>query len=76
VVIPVHAEADRAWRLHSWDRFMVPKPFARVRMAYGTPFRVERGPAGEADAMQRVKAGMDEVVDLAQWPARAATATG
>ena len=75
VVIPVHAEADRAWRLRSWDRFMIPKPFARVRMVYGTPFTVERGPAGEAAAMERVKVGMDEVVNLAQWPARAETAT-
>ena len=76
VVIPVHAEADRAWRLRSWDRFMIPKPFARIRMVYGTPFTVERGPANEAAAMARVKAGMDEAVTMAQWPARAATATG
>ena len=34
---------DRAWRLDSWDRFLVPKPFARVRMVYGQPFEVARG---------------------------------
>ncbi|MBA2458051.1 MAG: DUF374 domain-containing protein, partial [Gemmatimonadales bacterium] len=22
VVVPIHAQASRAWRLHSWDRFM------------------------------------------------------
>ncbi len=35
-VIPSIASADRAWIFRSWDRFMVPKPFARVRIYYGT----------------------------------------
>ena len=30
---------DRAWRLRSWDRFVIPKPCARVRVAYGDPIR-------------------------------------
>ena len=46
VVIPLWAEADRAWRLKSWDRFLIPKPFARVRVFYGQPFSV--GPGREA----------------------------
>lgn len=28
----VGAEFESAWRLRSWDRFYVPKPFSRVRM--------------------------------------------
>lgn len=40
-VLPIHAEASRSWRLHSWDRFVVPKPYARVRIGYGKPFRVD-----------------------------------
>jgi lysophospholipid acyltransferase (LPLAT)-like uncharacterized protein len=39
-ILPVAASADRAWRLRSWDRFMVPKPFARVTVAYGPPTKV------------------------------------
>lgn len=39
-ILPVAAWADRAWRLRSWDRFMVPKPFARVTVAYGAPTKV------------------------------------
>ena len=27
---PVTAEARRAWRLNSWDRFMIPKPFSHI----------------------------------------------
>ncbi|MCE9602439.1 MAG: lysophospholipid acyltransferase family protein [Gemmatimonadetes bacterium] len=36
--VPVLVESDRAWYLNGWDRFMIPKPFARVRVTYGTPW--------------------------------------
>jgi lysophospholipid acyltransferase (LPLAT)-like uncharacterized protein len=59
VVVPLHAEADRAWRLHSWDRLMIPKPAARVRVCYGRPFEVAAGDAGLArglaDAEERLR---------------------
>lgn len=34
-IVPVAWAADRAWRARSWDRFVIPKPFARVHMRYG-----------------------------------------
>lgn len=34
-IVPFYVRADRAWYLNSWDRFMVPKPFARVRLTFG-----------------------------------------
>lgn len=61
LIIPIHAEADRAWRLHSWDRFMIPKPLARVRITYGRPFEVAKGEAGLAEGLARAAAGLDEV---------------
>ncbi len=61
VIVPVHAEADRAWRLHSWDRFMIPKPLARVRITYGHPFEVAEGEAGLAEGLARAAEGLDEV---------------
>ena len=39
-VIPVATASRRAWVLSSWDRFRVPRPFARVWVAYGEPIRV------------------------------------
>ncbi|HXY30024.1 MAG TPA: DUF374 domain-containing protein, partial [Gemmatimonadaceae bacterium] len=33
----VAAAADRAWRLPTWDGLLIPKPFARVVVAYGGP---------------------------------------
>ena len=41
-VVPVHVECARAWYLNGWDRFMIPKPFARVLVTYGAPW-VTRG---------------------------------
>lgn len=36
-LVPVAAGASSAWRLASWDRFLVPRPFSTVRVAYGPP---------------------------------------
>jgi hypothetical protein len=47
-VVPVAAGARSAWVLRSWDRFRVPRPFARVIAAYGDPIAVPPGlDAGE-----------------------------
>ena len=34
VIVPGVVIADRAWYLHSWDRFMIPKPFTRVTIKF------------------------------------------
>jgi len=34
-ILPLRIECDRAWRLKSWDRFQIPKPWARVTIHYG-----------------------------------------
>jgi lysophospholipid acyltransferase (LPLAT)-like uncharacterized protein len=65
-ILPVAASADRAWRLRSWDRFMIPKPFARVTVAYATPTKVlattPRAAAQEGLRFQRL---MGEAVETA-----------
>lgn len=35
VIVPLFTSADRAWYFNSWDRFMIPKPFARVTLRFG-----------------------------------------
>ena len=37
-VVTMRGEFSRAWRLGSWDRFVVPKPFAHIRITYGDPW--------------------------------------
>lgn len=41
-ILPIHAAADRAWTLGSWDRTHIPKPWARVALTIGPPMRVPR----------------------------------
>lgn len=42
-VVWISWSADRAWRFRSWDRFLLPKPFARLRYRVGGAVRVPRG---------------------------------
>jgi len=37
-IVTMRGEVSRAWRMGSWDRFTVPKPFARVVITYGDPW--------------------------------------
>lgn len=74
-VVPLHAGADRAWHLRSWDRFMVPKPFARVRIAYGVPFEVVGGAAGIEAARVQACSELATAVREVQWDDEA-TGTG
>jgi lysophospholipid acyltransferase (LPLAT)-like uncharacterized protein len=65
-ILPVAASADRAWRLRSWDRFIIPKPFARVTVAYATPTKVlaltSRAAAEEGPRFERL---LNEAVEIA-----------
>jgi lysophospholipid acyltransferase (LPLAT)-like uncharacterized protein len=46
-ILPVAWAADRYWAFHSWDRTVLPKPFARIRVVIGEPFPVPEGLAAE-----------------------------
>jgi hypothetical protein len=35
-----HLHPESAWILNSWDRFMIPKPFSRVRVAWQPPIEI------------------------------------
>ncbi len=66
-VVPIAVGADRAWRLKSWDRFLVPKPGAHVSVVYGAPHRIpersdEESVGNECRRLERV---MAETEDLA-----------
>ncbi len=40
VIVPFYVAADRAWFFNSWDRFFIPKPFAKVLLRYDTPIHL------------------------------------
>ena len=39
-VLPVNMEYSTCWRIKSWDRFIIPRPFSKVRVMIGQPHRV------------------------------------
>ena len=66
-VLTVGAHASRAWTLGSWDRFMIPKPFALIRVAYGGPALVAgEGPRDAAAEVPRFQALLDEALARAR----------
>ena len=60
-IVPIHAETDRAWRLHSWDRFLIPKLAAKVTVRYGRPFEVGPGEPGLAAGQEEAIARLEEI---------------
>lgn len=46
-LVPLSLAADAAWRLPSWDRTLIPKPFARLVIAAGDPIHVPRRTADQ-----------------------------
>jgi len=57
-IVPIRASASRAWRLKSWDRFLIPKPFARVTVTLGplTPVIADtpRAAAAQSEKLERI----------------------
>ncbi|MCD6586123.1 MAG: lysophospholipid acyltransferase family protein [Desulfobacteraceae bacterium] len=41
VIVPFYISADRAWYFNSWDKFFIPKPFARVTLKYDKIIRLQ-----------------------------------
>lgn len=53
-LLPLTYAADRVWQFQSWDRFIIPKPFARVAIAVGQPYSVPKGiPADDLEPHRR-----------------------
>ena len=59
-ILPIACAADRAWYLDRWDKFMIPKPFARVVMAVGEPCTIPQEVA--LDAIEPYRLNVQETV--------------
>lgn len=40
-VIPLSWNADKCWRLNTWDNLMIPKPFSTITVQWGDPVTLE-----------------------------------
>jgi hypothetical protein len=59
-IIPVTLAYDRCFELKTWDRMVIPFPFATCVIRYGTPFRVEPKAEDHAEG-RRLQLEMDEL---------------
>ena len=63
-IVPMAAAASSAWYLNRWDRFMIPKPFAKVVVGIGEPCFIDpKTPVNALEAeRQRVQAAVMSVM--------------
>ena len=47
-LVPIGFAARKAWRLPSWDRHLIPRPFSKVAITVGDPYTVPRQMDGDA----------------------------
>ena len=66
-IVPVGFSARPASRLRSWDRTLLPRPFARGVVVYGTPLTVSRraDAAAQEEARLALEVALDRVTDRA-----------
>jgi len=55
VVVPLYVTSDRAWYFNSWDRFMLPKPFAEVYLRFGEMVDLTTGQGDAAFERHRLQ---------------------
>ena len=55
LVLPMNLEYSSCWRLKNWDRFIIPRPFARVRVIFGEPVQVAATETPEQFEAERLR---------------------
>jgi lysophospholipid acyltransferase (LPLAT)-like uncharacterized protein len=53
-VVPINMEYSSFWRVNSWDGFILPRPFAKVRVIFGRGHRVRATTTPEAFEAERL----------------------
>jgi hypothetical protein len=56
-ILPMAVAADRYWAFRSWDRTLLPKPFARLDLWYGEPLIVPE--KADAEAIEQCRLEME-----------------
>lgn len=71
-ILPISYSASPCLRLKSWDRLMIPLPFARITIAVGDPLTVPRDLASaDIEPMtKKLEAALDEVTLVSEGTTR------
>ena len=73
-LVPAGMGYDRPWRLHSWDRFAIPRPYSRVRMVF--PEAILVPPKLRRDELEDYRALLEKKLLEATADAEAWAASG
>lgn len=68
-ILPIACRADRALHARSWDRTVIPLPFARIAVSFGDPFFI-LGDEPEGEALRRVRSSLDRAEEAAEGALR------
>ena len=68
-LVPVGVSADRRWLAPTWDRYMVPKPFAKCLMVFGEPICLS--PDVDDASLEEARADFERQMHLLQAEAEA-----
>lgn len=61
LLLPIGARASAAWWLRTWDRFCIPRPFARIDVSYGLPLEVAPGKENVRRAVPELERALRQV---------------
>jgi lysophospholipid acyltransferase (LPLAT)-like uncharacterized protein len=69
MIVPGTAVPDRYWEFKSWDKFKVPKPFARIRIVYSEPITVAKGSSQTliAETCKVIEKKLNELEENYRW---------
>src|SRR5262249_53203129 len=65
---------DRPWRVNSWDRFAVPRPFSRGRAVIGPPLTIPRDL--DRDGLERCRQRVEQLLNNLTQEAESWAAAG
>lgn len=68
-ILPLAFSAYPAWRLRSWDEFLIPKPFARGAVCFGPPLLVP--PRADRSQQEALRKELEVQLSQVTWRADA-----
>jgi len=60
IIVPFYTDADRAWYFNSWDNFLLPKPFTRVSLSYGS--MIKFNPTTDPDEFESQRLKLERIM--------------
>jgi lysophospholipid acyltransferase (LPLAT)-like uncharacterized protein len=67
-IVPLAYAASRTWRVRSWDRLVIPRPFSRAVVTVGAPLEVaaDLSDSELAELSSDLKRRLDDLVEEAE----------